>query len=101
MVRRGFTLLTLLVMLASFLVLLGLLFPLVREARDTATRAAKAKNLMNLGIATHNYHDVNGFFPPGCDANSFSATAYLMPYLEQDQVYRRIDFTRSIDDKAN
>src|SRR5258708_5274320 len=39
--------------------------------------------------------------PAGVDDNHFSATAKLLPYIDQNNVYQKIDFKKSIDDKAN
>src|SRR5260370_21740131 len=53
-------------------------------------------------LSLHNYADSQrGSLPPGFDDNYFSASARLLPYLEQDALYKQIDFTKSIDDKAN
>jgi type II secretory pathway pseudopilin PulG len=99
--RHGFTLFQLLVVLALLLILFALLLPAVAKARVAAARAQSQNNMKQIGLACHNYHDVNGFFPPGNDANNFSASALLLPYLEQDNVFKMIDFNKPMDDKAN
>ena len=99
--RSAFTIFELLVVLALFLILLGFLFPLVLRARAQAERARRINNLHQLGIACHNYAATNDKLPSGNDANNFSATAYLLPYVEQDNVFQRIDFKKDVDDKAN
>ena len=48
-----------------------------------------------------NYHDAASSFPPGNDDNDFSGLAYILPYLQQANVYNQIDFTKPVDDKAN
>jgi prepilin-type processing-associated H-X9-DG protein len=58
-------------------------------------------NLKQIGLACHNYHDVNAAFPPGCDANDFSAAAYLLPYVEQANLFQQIDFKKPMTDEAN
>src|SRR5262249_38161462 len=58
-------------------------------------------NLKQVGIACHNYHDANGALPPGVDGNSFSAAAYLLPYIEQQNLFQQIDFKKPMTDKAN
>src|SRR3954451_13552539 len=63
--RRGFTLIELLVVIAIIAVLIALLLPAVQAAREAARRAQCINNLKQLGIAMHNYHDVNGSLPPG------------------------------------
>jgi hypothetical protein len=100
--RSAFSLVELLVLLASLAVGLGLLLPAAVKARERAKKADATKNLQQLGLAVHNYVDTNGgTLPPGCDANNFSAAAHLLPYLEQDKLYKTIDFKKSVTDAAN
>jgi prepilin-type processing-associated H-X9-DG protein len=99
--RSGFTLFQLLVVLAVLAILLALLLPAVQKVREAAARTQSQNNLKQIGIACHNYHDVYGTFPPGVDDKHFSAAARLLPYIEQDNLYKTIDFKKPADDKAN
>jgi hypothetical protein len=81
--------------------LLGFLFPLILRARAQAARARKINNLHQLSLACHNYAATLDVLPPGNDKNNFSASVWLLPYLEQDNLAQRIDFKKDIDDKAN
>ena len=99
--RRAFTLYELLAAVAILSLLLGLMLPAVGKARLAAARSQSVNNLKQIGIAAHNYYSTTNAFPPGCDANNFSAAAYLLPYIEQQNVYQLIDFTKSIDAKEN
>src|ERR1700734_110588 len=62
--RRGFTLIELLVVIAIIATLIALLLPAVQAAREAARRTQCRNNMKQIGLAAHNYHDVNNLFPP-------------------------------------
>jgi prepilin-type N-terminal cleavage/methylation domain-containing protein/prepilin-type processing-associated H-X9-DG protein len=107
---RGFTLVELLVVIAIIGILVALLLPAIQAAREAARRAQCMNGLKQLGLAAHNYMSAKkdvlpgGLFqqansdPPAHTAGSGSYQSdsffvYLMPYLEQQQVYDNWKFT--------
>lgn len=99
--RAAFTLFQLLVIIAILAILLGLLLPAVAKVRQAAGRTQSQNNLKQLGLACHNYHSTYNHFPSGVDANHFSATAQLLPFIEQNALFNEIDFKKPVDAKVN
>ena len=64
--NRGFTLLETLMVISVVLVLISLMLPAVQSARAQARRTACVNNLMQIGIALHNYQTCRNVLPPGC-----------------------------------
>jgi type II secretory pathway pseudopilin PulG len=99
--RGGITLFQLLIVLAILAILLGLLLPAVQKVREAAARTQSQNNLKQIALAVLNYESTYRTFPSGNDANNFSASAALLPFIEQNNLFQSIDFKKSIDDDAN
>jgi len=109
---RGFTLIELLVVIAVIAILIALLLPAVQQAREAARRTQTRNNLKQIGVALHNYHDVHNTFPPGWigvtgsapdveGPSGFGWAAFILPQLEQDNVYNQLDFSQPLTAAAN
>jgi prepilin-type N-terminal cleavage/methylation domain-containing protein/prepilin-type processing-associated H-X9-DG protein len=107
--RGGFTLIELLVVIAIIAVLIGLLVPAVQKVREAASRTQCQSNLRQIGIALHMHHNARGRLPPGGanDQPPFGTDApnsnhwgsswmvYILPYIEQENLYRQWQFSNN------
>ncbi len=108
--RRAFTLVELLVVMAILGVLVALLLPAVQAAREAARRSHCANNLRQIGLALHNFESQMRQFPPGGRAalpdssgqiSYWSVQAQILPFLEQANLESHIDFTQRYELATN
>jgi len=105
--RRGFTLIEMLVVIAIIGILIALLIPAVQAAREAARRTQCINNAKQLALAAHVYHDAHGKFPssvrpPGLtQLPRIAGLTFLLPFIEQGNVYDKYDQTKNWHDPAN
>lgn len=100
--RKAFTLTELLVVITIILVLLGLFLPAIQSVRESARRMQCQNHLRQVAIGLHNYHDsirvlppaYPGGFDPFLDDKRWGWAAFILPYVEQESLYKQIDPVR-------
>lgn len=109
---RGFTLIELLVVIAIIAILIALLLPAVQQAREAARRTQCKNNLMQIGLALHNYEMAFEILPPGCvnetgpirnveEGYHMSWIVQILPCMEQSNVFSQINFNSSVYSATN
>ena len=95
--RRGFTMIELLVILGILAFVLGLLVPVIQQVQRAASRTQSINNLRQLALAINNINaqwkklpPVVGSFPRQLEKKG-TLFFYLLPYIEQDNVYQKAD----------
>lgn len=110
--KKAFTLIELLVVIAIIAILIGLLLPAVQKVREAAARMSCSNNLKQLGLALHNHEATFQYFPTAGAypivtppatriASAWSVQALLLPYIEQENLQRLIDFNNSYNNQPN
>jgi prepilin-type N-terminal cleavage/methylation domain-containing protein len=102
--RRGFGMIELLIVLAIIAILIALLLPAVQKVREAAARTQCTNNLKQIGLGVHNFEATFRRMPPlygGSNGTTVvnslkfpnvwgSTHVFLLPYIEQDNVFKRM-----------
>jgi prepilin-type N-terminal cleavage/methylation domain-containing protein len=109
--KNGVTLVELLVVMSIVGVLISLLLPAVQAAREAARKIQCQNNLKQVGLATQNYHDALKSLPTGClqwrpfrgnpRLKNLAWSALLLPYMEQGNVHKLVNFDYAFDHPIN
>jgi prepilin-type processing-associated H-X9-DG protein len=95
------------VVIAIIAVLIALLLPAVQSAREAARRAQCTNNMKQLGLACHNYIDVNSSFPSQIAGYNYSGSCQwflnsdyrtswiveILPEMDQTPLFNSYNFT--------
>lgn len=108
--NQGFTLVELLVVIAIIGTLMGLLLPAVQAARGSARKITCANNLRQCAVGIDQYMTTHaGLLPPGgyeyqyliSGGKNFAWSMYILPFVEQDALYQKIDQDSNFDSSVN
>lgn len=112
--RLGFTLVELLVVVAIIAVLIAILLPAVQQW-EAARYMTCRNNLKQIGLALHNYSNVNRVLPPSSTSridfgvwstepkqyHLHSWASLLLPFVEQQTVSNQVNYDVSALDPLN
>src|SRR3954470_5863398 len=109
--RRAFTLVEILVVIAIIGLLVALLFPAVQSSREASRRLQCTNNLKQIGLAFLNFESSHRVFPPGY-VSQFDASgndtgpgwgwaAMILPQMDESPIYNVIHFDLPIEHPMN
>jgi len=86
--------------------ILQVLVPQIKAAGIAAKRVQSANNIRKIALAMLNYESAHGHFPPAVLYDKKTGTPYswrvaILPYLEQNEVYKLYRFDEPWDSENN
>lgn len=104
--RFGVTFIEILVSLFVTVILIVLTLPMRSQGWKSARLRACENNLEQIGIALQNYAEEYGAYPPAYTVDAegkplHSWRTLILPYLDQQDVYEKIDLSKPWNDPAN
>src|SRR4051794_38806318 len=109
--RRAFTLIEILVVIAIIGTLIALLLPAVQSSREASRRLQCTNNLKQIGLALLNYESSHKVFPPGYVSQVDSSgndtgpgwgwASGILPQMEQTPIHNVIHFDLPIEHATN
>jgi Protein of unknown function (DUF1559) len=85
--------------------LTALLPPLVSRTEEAARRTTSMNRLKQIGLAMHNYHDINKSFPPAAKCKDgkrlLSWRVLILPLVEQQKLYEQFHLDEPWDSDHN
>ena len=104
----AFTLVELLVVIAIIGVLVALLLPAIQAAREAARRSQCMNNMKQIGLGMLNHEAAKKHFPPGqfkpaglTTKRALAWSVWHLPYIEQQNVFDRINLKFSVTEAPN
>jgi len=99
----GFTLVEILVVVATIGILVALMLPAIQQARESARKSQCANNLKQIGLGMHAYLGTHKAFPPGYESKvrpdhddggpGWAWGAMIMPFIEEASLQEQINFS--------
>lgn len=101
--RSAFTLVELLVVIATLALLLALMLPSVGAVREAARKVECQNNIRQIGIATSSFESARRELPPSHVFAPAAHTwfAFILPFLEEGTLYDLMDFQANWFDEEN
>jgi hypothetical protein len=90
--RRGLTRVEATVVAGITVIVFTLVLPAVEKVRAGASGKVCQNNLAQIALATLDYYDVYGSFPPGMDDQYVGELVRLLPFVGRPDLYKNFSF---------